>query len=158
MISRRTTLFSFFVAILTVGALFVVPGCGGTSESSVAGTYDLDKEAVKKAMQAEIDKQSGEDAGMAEMGAAFALGMVDMMTMTLTLNADKTATMNMSAMGDTDVATGTWSLSGDTITLTIASQGETPEPVTGTVDGDTITITPPAEDEMPFNLVFKKKS
>lgn len=153
--NRRFTTLSI-LGLLLASAL-LLNGCGGVSESSVAGVYEIDKAAIKAAAEAEMKKEQDPNDPMAGFGASMMMGMIDSMNMTMTLNADKTATMVVSAMGQSDTATGTWSLSGSEITVTVASPGDTAEPVTGTVDGDTITLTPPSEEDMPFDLVFKKK-
>lgn len=156
-LTRRT-----LQSLLLVASMFCVASLAscGPSTSSVAGTYELDKVAVKAAMQAEIDKQkeSGEEDPMAGFGAAMAMGMIDSMSITMTLNADGTATMLMQMMGDTESAKGTWTLDGNKITVTAAAEGETPEPATGTVSGDIITLKMPESGDQPFDMVFKKKA
>jgi hypothetical protein len=137
---------------------FALTACS-PSTANVAGSYELDKEAVKKAMQAEIDKQKA--AGEEDPMAGMAMAMVDSMTVTMTLNADGTANMNMTMpmMGSGQAATGTWTLSGSRITVTAAAEGEEPTPKTGTVSGDTITFEKvEGDDDMPFDMVFKKKA
>ena len=42
-------------------------------------------------------------------------------------------------------------------TIILAEEGETPDPANGTVSGDTITLQPGKDEDMPFDLVFKKK-
>jgi uncharacterized lipoprotein NlpE involved in copper resistance len=152
--------FNSLVAIILLICVLSVNACG-PSTSSVTGTYELDKEAVRKAMQAEIDKQkaSGEEDPMGGFGAAMAMGLVESMTVTMTLNADGTAQMNMSMMGDSQAMDGTWTLSGANITVTAGPEGEEKKPATGTVSGDTITLkAAEGEEEMPFDMVFKKKA
>jgi hypothetical protein len=150
-------------SLVTVCVMFVpallVAGCG-SGAASVAGVYELDKEAVKTSIQAEMKK--AEESGDAEMGAQFGgamiLGMIDSLTMTVTLNADGTASMVADIMGDQNTATGTWKLDGEAITITAVSPGEEPETITGTVAGSKMTLKSPDGDEMPFDMVFKKKA
>ncbi len=165
--TRRSTLFTLLSVVLMCTLLLTACGGGGgggggaATETSVAGVYELDKAAIRKAAEEELKKQQAEAGGeenpLGDRGVSMMMGMIDEMNMTLTLNADKTAKMDMSMMGDTTVATGTWSLSGSTITITLAEEGRPPEPATGTVSGNTITLNPPEDEEMPFDMVFKKK-
>lgn len=150
--------------LISLFGFAVVGGCGDSKDSgdgartpaaatlNAAGTYSLDKEAVKAAMQAEIDKI--EDP-MEKMGASMMLGMIDMMSITITLNEDGTATGTMAMGGDEDPASGSWTLDGNVISITMASEGDSPETMTGTFDGDTIRLSD-ADDEMPFQMVFKR--
>ena len=133
--------------------LLVVVQSGCSGEADISGTYDLDKAAVKAAMEAEM-KAKGEDK---DPMAAFAMGMIESMNVSMTLNADGTASMQMSMMGEAQTASGTWTRSGKSITVTMAEPGETPTPANGTIDGDTITLKPPEGQDMPFDMVFKKK-
>lgn len=144
--------------LLTLFCIAHVSGCGA-SESSVAGTYELDKEAVRAAAKAEMEKQAAaeDDDDMAAFGATMMLGMIEQMSMTLTLNEDGTAAAVMTMTGETENATGTWSLDGGNISITLAAEGEQPDTATGTVEGDTITMASTGDDDMPFNLVFRKK-
>ena len=154
----------FRVVILTVAlvcsmfAVSLLQGCSESvsAEARVAGTYELDAAAVKAAMQAEIDQIEDE---MEKMGASMMMGMIDSMSITLTLNEDGTANGEMSMMGEATPASGTWTIDGDNITVTMAAEGDAPEAMSGTVDGDTIRLS--ADDEnadMPFDLVFVRQA
>jgi len=144
---------ALLAAALCVAAL---PGCGD-SMADVAGVYELDKQAIKSAVEAEIEASKDSDDPMAGMGAAMVARMVDAMVMELTLNADGTASMDMEMMGDSTTATGTWSLDGNAITISLAEEGEEPDAASGTIDGDTITMEMPEDDDAPFDLVFTRK-
>ncbi len=149
---RHTTLILTLLTSLLM--LTSLQGCGKSPMAKAAGTYELDKEAVKTAMQAEIEKI--EDP-MEKSMASGALGMVDAMSMTMTLNADGTATAATTGMPGAGTASGTWTLEGSTITITMAQEGENPDTISGTLSGDVITLSPP-EEEMPFDMVFKRKT
>lgn len=144
---------------LSVLCLAWLAGCG-SSMGSVAGTYELDKEKIKAAAQEEIEKQkdSEDNTGMGGFGAAMVLGMIETMNITMTLNDDGTATMVADMMGQKDTATGTWTLNGKNISITAKPEGEPEETMTGTVDGDTITLKGEHDDDMPFDMVFRKKT
>ncbi len=150
-----TRSFALVAALLfTVLTTALLQGCG-SSTAKAAGTYELDKEAMKASMQAEIDKI--EDEGE-KMMAGMMMGMVDGMTMTFVLNEDGTVDASTTVMGQVDSAKGTWTLKGSTITFTMTeTDAGDPETMTGTLKGDSIELNSPDEDEMPFNLVFNKK-
>ena len=145
---------NFVILVVALACAVQLPGCSDP-KANVVGTYEVDKTALKAAAEAEIKAKGENDASA--MGAAMILGMIDAMTMTMTLNADGTVAMTMSAMGDTKTTPGTWTISGNTISLTTTKPGGSPEASTGTVSGDTITVKPPKGQKVPFDLVFHKK-
>ncbi|MFG0251751.1 MAG: hypothetical protein ACF8NJ_02620 [Phycisphaerales bacterium JB038] len=154
--SRHSTLlFSLLAALLTLTCL---QGCGESPMAQAAGTYELDKATVKAAMQAEIEKT--EDA-QKKAELTMGLGMVDLMTMNLILEAEGAASLEMAiqapGMSDSQNLTGTWTLDGATISITMAEEGDEPETVTGTLRDDVVTLTLPEEEGMPFDLVFNRK-
>ena len=132
--------------VLCLTVVVMLQACG----SNPAGTYVLDKEAIKVAARAEMEK-SDDEAG--QIGGEMALGMIDAMNMTITLNADGTAEGSISMMGQTDKATGTWTLDGDKISVTMAGEGESPQTMSGTWNGDTIEL---SDGEQPYPIVLKK--
>ena len=150
--NRRSTLFAvMIIAMLCAAAL---SGCTDP-KAAAAGTYEVDKAAFKAAAEADI-KAKGENDPNATP-AAMLLGMIDDMVMTLTLNADGTASMQSSIMGETQTGSGTWTLNGKSISITAGPSGETPETFSGTIEGDAITLKAPPGQDMPFELVFKKR-
>ncbi|MFI4854282.1 MAG: hypothetical protein ACIAQF_04790 [Phycisphaerales bacterium JB065] len=150
-----TRQFALIVALL--GALFttaLLQGCGSSSAKAV-GTYELDKEAMKAAVQAEVDQT--EDP-MEKMGKSMMLGMLDSLSMTFELKADGTFDGTSTMMGETDTVKGNWSLKGSTITFKMSETDPgDPEEMTGTLSGGTITLIPPDDEDAPFNLIFHKK-
>ena len=150
----RSPLLLLMIASMMCASLLTA--CGDPMEAA-AGTYEMDRDAVKAAAKAHIEAEAKDDAA-ATLGAGMMMAMIDATSMTMILDADGTATMKTNMPGQAESATGTWERSGKSITLTVASEGEKPEPVTGTIDGDTITLRPAEKDEMPFPLVFKKKA
>jgi hypothetical protein len=145
---------TIIVLVLSVLSATFLGGCG----NSVAGTYELDKTAVKTAAEAEIKKKQAENPNdpSAAMAASFMLGMIDSMNFTMTLNDDGSASVVTNAMGQSKTATGTYTVSGSKITLSVAERGQQPNSVTGSVSGDTITLHPPEGEEVPFDMIFKK--
>jgi len=145
-------------ALLTIALLCAVfltsmlQGCGDSSEASAAGTYSLDKAAMKTALQAEID--SIEDP-MEKMGASMMLGMIDEMSMTLSLNQDGTASGVFVMADEEENVYGNWTLTGSNISISLAPEGDTPETMAGTFNGDTIRLSDP-DDDTPFQMVFKR--
>lgn len=147
---------SVLVVLLMVAVgLASLTGCGGSPMAAVAGTYKLDQESMKKDLQAKID--ATEDPGE-KMGMQMAMGMFEQMTFSITLNADGTASGVANMMGEDDVATGTWTLDGDAIAITMKGENETVgTTINGTVSGSRITLKPEGEEEMPFNMVLIKQ-
>lgn len=140
-------------------------GCGGSGNGetaqtqadpmeAAAGVYDMDRTAIRQAMQDEIDQMSD---GPDKMGMNMAMGMIDSMEMTLTLNADGSAAMNMSMMGQTEEGSGTWELDGESISITVAPEGEEPETINGTLENGRLTLIPPEDEEAPFDMIFIKR-
>ena len=71
--------------------------------------------------------------------------LFDLMNFTLNLNADGTATLDVEAFGTSDTENlNTWSVSGNTLTITGI-------PFTFTISGDTLTLTPGSFGE-PFTM------
>ena len=104
-------------------------GCGG-----VEGNYKLDKDATKKAMEAEIAKLP---ADQQEMAKKFGSDMADQMDVALEIKKDGTASMKITAMGKTDEESGTWKKEGDAITLTNGKG----KPMNCTKSGSKLTCT-----------------
>lgn len=94
----------FACALAVVGLV----GCGG-----VEGTYKLDKDETKKAMDAEIAKMPADQQAMAKMMS----GMADKMDMTLEIKKDNTVAMKMTMDGKDKDESGTWKKEGDDIVL-----------------------------------------
>lgn len=151
-IARCHVVLFLFISFLTAA------GCS-PSMSSVAGTYELDKEVMREAVKKELEAQEGAGAeGMDEFALAMVMGMIDNMSMTLTLDADGAATFVVRDMGQSDTMTGTWTLDGAAIAITAAEEGEEPSTVRGTVAGETITLDPEGDDDVPFEPVFRRKA
>lgn len=152
-------MFRVFGLTVALMGLFLIAsmlqGCGDSAVSKAAGTYELDTAAMRTSMQAEIDKIEDQ---MEKMGASMMLGMIGEMSITITLNADGTANGVMVMAGEEDPATGSWTLEGNAISITMTPEGEsTAETMTGTFEGDTIRLDAPGE-EMPFQMIFKRKA
>ncbi len=150
----RTRLVVVMVAMLAMLSAGVLQGCSDP-KAKVAGTYELDKAAVKASAEAKA-KAEGPNSDAAAAAGMMA-GMIDAMNMSVTLNVDGTASMAMSMMGQSETASGTWTLDGSAISITANKTGEAPETISGTVSGDSITLKSPEGQQMPFDMVFKKK-
>lgn len=111
MVTRKAILF------VLVGLLLV--GCGGGLEKKVVGKWK---------MKLDTASMSGGD----KAGADLTAKLFD--AITIELKADKTAVMTAGP----ENTSGTWSLTGDKITITTGKGN----PVVGTVSGDGNTITP----------------
>ena len=142
-----------FVAGLLICSI-ALSGCSDPKAKAV-GTYELDKEAIRAAAAAEVKAKGEHDPSAA--GAEMMLGIVDQMAMVITLNADGSATMQTAMIGQTSTASGTWTISGTTISITGAPPGQERVTLAGTIVGDTITLKPASQNDLPYDLVFKKK-
>jgi hypothetical protein len=154
---NRNTLFTPALAVMFLAA-GLLQGCGQSAESKHAGTYELDKAVIMEDMEATIaaiedpEEREGMEMGMAMMGA----GMLDMMQMSITLNADGTASSTSLMMGETETVTGTWSARGDQVRIEMVQDGQT-EAVSGKITGDLLELIPPEDEDIPFRMVLKKK-
>lgn len=141
-----------FAALL---CLALLTGCA-QSRAEVAGVYELDKERIAAAMRTAFE--ADEEMKNNPLADVMMNAMLEAMSMTLTLEADGSATVVTKGMGpESPPATGTWSLSGTTVTISAAEPGKEPDPISGTVEGDTITLHTPPDEEMPFELVFTRQ-
>lgn len=122
----KMNLFGVGVAFL----LSILPACGGAA--SAAGVYELDKDALQKAMAA--DMPAGTPAEMVK-------GMLDSMKMSIELKADGTAVATVNMMGKDDGGTGTWKLTGDTISMTMKGKDGKEDTKDGKYSNGVITIT-----------------
>jgi hypothetical protein len=145
------------LAALLLGAA-TLQGCGQPEVSRHAGTWDLDTQVVKDAMLAEIasieneEERQAMELGMAMMGAE----LIDAMNMTLVLSPDGTASSTTSIMGESETVYGSWSASGDMLTIQMEQDGQS-EAVAARVSGDTLELLPPEGEEMPFRMVMRKR-
>lgn len=148
---------ALLVAVLLGASLLL--GCGKPAEVEHAGTWELDIQVVKDAMAAEIagiedpEERQAMEFGMAMIGA----GMLDEMQMTLTLNADGTASSTTSMMGESETVQGTWSARGNRLNIEMVQDNKSEE-VSAVVDGDTLELIPPDDEEMPFRMIMRKQA
>lgn len=142
-------------ALLLVLSAVILTACSGSA--NVAGTYEIDKEAMKQGM-AEAAKTADPNEPGAEFAASMMQGMIDNMSITLTLETNGSAKIVTQMMGQSDTATGTWTLDGKTISITAGVEGKDAATMKGTVSGSTITMHPEKDQGMPSNMVFKKKA
>ena len=105
------------VAVAVLTALLLL-ACGQSSEANVAGVYELDVEKSKAEFEKVIEAS---DSPEEQMALQMVLGMFGAMSMSVTLEEDGVARMTMSMMGESNEETGTWSLSGNDITITDGS-------------------------------------
>lgn len=107
------------IKLAPVASVFalLLAACGGPE-----GTYKLDKDAIKKAMEAEA--KSEDEKKM----LGFATAMIEAMDVTLELKSDGTADMKTSMkMGEKAEETseaGKWTKDGDTITISGGKDGK----------------------------------
>jgi hypothetical protein len=151
-----------FQAMAMLAAVMLLAGglqaCGKSQTMTHAGTWELDIQVVKDAMEAEIaqiedpEERQAMELGMAMIGA----GMLDAMSMTLVLNPDGTASSTTSLMDESQTVQGTWSQDGDSLII-LMTEGEQSDSVSAVVDGDTLELLPPEGEEMPFRMIMRKR-
>jgi hypothetical protein len=155
---KRTPLDMAVLAAAVLGASLLL-GCGKPAEVEHAGTWELDIQVVKDAMAAEIagiedpEERQAMEFGMAMIGS----GMLDAMKMTLTLNADGTASSTTSMMGESETVQGTWSARGNRLTIEMVQDNKSEE-VSAVVEGDTLELIPPDDEEMPFRMIMRRQT
>ena len=102
---------------LLVLSLFAT-ACG---RSGAAGTYELDKDAVKKSMVAAMPADARANKDTAAMADKLLDQMVNAMNTTIELKTNGTAVMQLKAevFGSKvdETSTGTWKLAGDKLTI-----------------------------------------
>jgi hypothetical protein len=153
----RTTVYVPALAA-TLIALGALQGCGKAAESRHAGTYELDKAVIMESIEAEIAAiEDPEEREAMEMGLAMVgSGMLDMMRLTITLNADGTASSTTSMMDESETVSGTWVARGDAVTISMIEADGSAEPVNGMITGDTLELFPPEDEELPFRMVLRR--
>lgn len=151
----------FCTMAMLVAAMLLAGGlqaCGKSPAMKHAGTWELDIQVVKDAMEAEIagiedpDERQAMELGMAMIGA----GMLDAMNMTLVLKADGTASSTTRLMDESQTVHGTWSQDGDSLTIRMTDD-EQSDTVSAVVDGDTLELLPPEGEDMPFRMIMRKR-
>ena len=146
MSSNLRTLSSLAIAVLTALLLLA---CGQSSEADLAGVYELDVEKTKAEFERVIDTS---DSPEEQMAMQMVLGMFGAMSMTVTLEEDGVARMTMSMMGESNEEVGTWSLSGNDITITDASG----ESVNGTLRNDVLELRMEDDDMPALPMTFNR--
>ncbi len=139
---------------IAVVALFasLLGGCGN-KESGYVGKWELDKDAFKATLKAEMEKeQGGDDEGMAAFAAAMMMGVIDSMQMDVEIKKDHTFVATTNMQGQTDTATGTWKLEGDSIRMTSPNE----EPGQLTLKNGKLHLKIDSQPDQP-TMIFKKK-
>lgn len=153
MIRTITITLAILCSLITATLL---QGCGDSGVAKAAGTYELDRDAIKAELQKEIEKI--DDPSEKYMATNILGGIDDMPLMTFVLAKDGTLEATTVMMGMTDTAKGNWSISGSTVTFRMTDTGENdPDEMTGNLKGERIELNPPDGEEMPFKMIFKRK-
>jgi hypothetical protein len=141
----------FLMVPLFASAVVAIAGCGG---GDPVGTWELDKDATAPALIAAV----ADDPDAPPMAAAMVAELLAKTEMTLTLNADGTASMSrtMPVMfgqgGGREAYAGTWSGTGSEIAFQFPGDRKHPE-LAASVSGDLLTVT--LERDKP-PLIFRK--
>lgn len=122
-----------------------------TGPEEITGSYQVVSVAGQSIPVTLIEQ---EEPGVGTIGVVLSAG-------TLTLSADQSYSLMLTAQGtvngdvvseNTEPQSGTFEVSGSTITFTDPEAGE----VTGTIAGSEITVTETIEDAGTIDLVFRK--
>ena len=116
---RSSIAFSLFVALFFVFAT----GCSKSPEQRLTGTWAIDVEATLDAKAATLE---GEELEEFEAEREEAVENLSAMSMTMTFNADGTASMTMTFLEETTEA-GTWEITsaeGDEIVVAMTKEGD----------------------------------
>lgn len=116
---------------------------GGEAEAAnLAGTYVLDRDAMKAQVQTRIeateDPQTITNLQMTQ-------GAIDAMEMVLTLHEDGTLSGDSVTLGRQFTLGGTWRVNGDSITIEMSANDQEPKPYPGQLTGDRIRLEPSSE-------------
>lgn len=125
--TRSTTTLGAVASVLTALLL----GCGMSDAGTPVGVWEIDADAMKDAWNA--DRDDSEQAGGPGL-AQMALAMIESSSGTISLHEDGTATLDLSLMGESLAATGTWSADGHAIAIRYEEAGGT-ESLNGELDG-----------------------
>lgn len=143
-------------------------GEGGTSDSGTSssapkvtaadftGNWQLDKESMRDimlaAMESELPPEATEEQkqAMRDMAAP----MIENMRINLSINEDKTFSVDTQMMGQPDTTTGTWTLENGVLTMTDSEEGEGSGPAFGKLEDGKLVIDFPNEEGGPEQLVM----
>lgn len=143
-------------------ACLCLVGCGGKAGASAAGTYELDRVAMKATLVNEILKHMPEaaraEAKVVASAEETAKEQAASMSMTSVLKTDGTWVSTGSMAGQEVTAKGTWTLEGSELLLITTEQDgkkeSKPETNKATLEGDVLTIQP---EGAPFQIKLNRK-
>lgn len=141
-----------FNAVLVV-LLSLVQGCGSSSDATLAGHWEIDREAVTNELTERLEQSDDPmEIGMARM----VIGMVSGMDWRISINDDGTLSLTMEEPGTSLSATGQWSLQGSAVTIEYVDERDRKAVMTGTLEGERIRLDP-FEEGQP-GLLLKRVS
>ncbi|RNC82577.1 MAG: hypothetical protein ED559_12610 [Phycisphaera sp.] len=144
-------------------------GEGGTSDSGTSssapkvtaadftGSWQVDKESMRDIMLAAIEAEAPPEATeeQKQMMRNMAEPMIEGMSINLSINEDKTFSVDMQMMGESESTTGTWTLDNGVITMTEnTEEGENSDPATGKLEDGKLMLDFPGEEGGPDQLIM----
>ncbi len=151
------------IAVAVLGCL-ALASCGGSA--STTGTWVLDVDATlgdaTKKIDEQLAKMPEEGRKMAEPMMKAGLAMIKNIKFEIEMKSDGTATFEMSGMGDSSKATGTWEEKGGKITLRAKTvdgkpaEGDDKKEMVLTREGDKL-VAEMGDGANKGKLVLKKK-
>lgn len=116
---------------------WIAEGCGGAPE--ITGTWEIDRQTMRDQLQAQAaDAQDPMLAGMARM----ALGMIDDMTWTASLNSDGSLLLTILERGYDLETDGTWQEADGILTLTYLDEGNRQQTISGSLQSGRLHMAP----------------
>lgn len=146
----------FVTAVLAVIVLPTLVGCSGDAggdslvgapasiqqrdAAKVAGTYQLDKEALRTVILSQRPAGTPVEGPAAEASVKMIDQMLDGMAGSISLDADNSCQMTMAMMGQEKSLIGSWRLDGERLAITASEQGMGEETRLAKFAGGIITI------------------
>lgn len=146
----RIFLFRVVAVFVLSVPLVQLGGCAAPARSEVAGVYDLDSSAVLDQAADGID--AVEDPSE-KLAMRMALTMLQSLKVSLHLEADGTAYVS----GLQPQRTGSWSVSGGTVTAMLGTEGDDADRYTAKLRDGRLVIPTGGATELPFELVFERR-
>lgn len=141
-----------FHAVL-VALISLVQGCGSSSDATLAGHWEIDREAVTNELTERIEQSDDPmEIGLARM----AIGMVSGMDWRISMHDDGTLSLITEEDDNSLRAKGEWSLQGKAVNIEYVDERDRKSAMTGTLEGERIRIDP-FEEGQP-ELLLKKVS
>jgi hypothetical protein len=136
-----------------VAVALLLSGCGRSAESQFVGTWEIDREAFREALDEQLEQiaNPGERAFAQAMMAA----IIAEASGTIEFRQDGTFAVEMRMMDETMRESGTWTAQGNSVTMEGVDERGNKDVTTGHVEGRLLRLAPDDPDDPP--VVFRKR-